>query len=49
MPKGLILEAVTEGNGKAAADNIATLKKAAMADKAGELLIGKNWLPALLR
>jgi ParB family transcriptional regulator, chromosome partitioning protein len=49
VSKGLILEAVTEGNGKQAADNIASLKKHAMADKAGELLTGKNWLPALLR
>jgi ParB family chromosome partitioning protein len=49
VSKGLILEAVTEGNGKQAADNIAALKKTAMADKAAELLIGKNWLPALLR
>jgi ParB family transcriptional regulator, chromosome partitioning protein len=49
VSKELILEAVSEGHGKAAADNIATLKKDAMADKAGELLTGKNWLPALLR
>ena len=49
VSKGLILEAVTEGNGKQAADNIAALKKSAMADKAAELLIGKNWLRALLR
>jgi ParB family transcriptional regulator, chromosome partitioning protein len=49
VSKGLILEAVSEGSGKPAADNIATLKKNAMADKAAELLIGKNWLPALLR
>ena len=49
VSKGLILEAVTEGIGQQAADNIAALKKHAMADKASELLIGKNWLPALLR
>jgi ParB family chromosome partitioning protein len=49
VSKGLILEAVSEGIGKPAANNIAAMKKGAMADKAGELLTGKNWLPALLR
>ena len=34
VPKGLILDAVREGIGKPAADNIATLKKDAMADRA---------------
>ena len=46
VSKGPILEAVTEGIGQQAADNIAALKKHAMADKASELLTG---LPALLR
>jgi ParB family chromosome partitioning protein len=49
VPKALILGAVTEGAGRAAADNIATLKKSDMADRAAELLTGTGWLPALLR
>lgn len=49
VPKGLILDAVREGIGKPAADNIATLKKDAMADRATKLLAGKDWLPAILR
>jgi ParB family transcriptional regulator, chromosome partitioning protein len=49
VPKGLILAAVTEGVGKPAADKIDALKKDAMAGKAGELLAGKGWLPAILR
>ena len=49
VSKDLILQAVTEGSGKPAADNIASLKKDAMADRAAKLLTGKNWLPAILR
>jgi len=49
VSKGLILAAVTEGVSKQAADKIAALKKDAMASRAGELLAGKKWLPALLR
>ena len=49
VPKTLILEAVTEGQGPAAADNIAALKKGEMADRAAELLTGTGWLPAMLR
>ena len=49
VPKGLILDAVAEGIGKPAAGKITGLKKDAMADKAGELLAGKGWLPAILR
>lgn len=49
VPKGLILAAVAEEAGKSAPDNIAALKKDAMAGKAGELLAGKGWLPAILR
>jgi hypothetical protein len=45
----LICEAVTEANGKAAADNIAALKEGDMADRAAELLAGTGWLPAMLR
>jgi ParB family chromosome partitioning protein len=49
VSKGLILEAVREGIGKPAADNIAALKKDAMAKRAEALLAGKGWLPAILR
>ena len=49
VSKTLICEAVTEAKGKAAADNIATLKKGDMAGRAAELLTGTGWLPAMLR
>jgi ParB family transcriptional regulator, chromosome partitioning protein len=49
VPKTLILEAVTEGKGAAAADNIAKLKKDEMASRAAALLTGTGWLPAMLR
>ena len=49
VSKGLILEAVSEGVSKQAADKIAALKKDTMASRASELLAGKNWLPAILR
>jgi ParB family transcriptional regulator, chromosome partitioning protein len=49
VSKGLILEAVSEGVSKQAADKIGALKKDAMASRASELLAGKNWLPAILR
>ena len=49
VSKTLICEAVTEAKGKAAADNIATLKKGDMAERAAELLTGTGWLPAMLR
>jgi ParB family chromosome partitioning protein len=49
VPKTLILEAVTEGKGRAAADNIAKLKKDEMADRAAGLLTGTGWLPPMLR
>ena len=49
VPKGLILEAVTEGIGKPAAAKLAAMKKEAMAANAAQLLAGKNWLPAILR
>ena len=49
VPKPLILEAVTEGKGAAAADTIAALKKGEMAARAATLLTGTGWLPALLR
>jgi ParB family chromosome partitioning protein len=49
VSKALILEAVTEGVSKQAAENIATLKKDAMAARAEERLAGKRWLPNVLR
>jgi len=49
VSKDLILDAVSEGIGKQAAQKIATLKKGAMVSRASELLAGKNWLPAILR
>jgi ParB family transcriptional regulator, chromosome partitioning protein len=49
VSKPLILEAVTEGVGEQAADNIATLKKGEMAAMAESLLKGKGWLPEMLR
>jgi ParB family chromosome partitioning protein len=49
VSKPLILEAVTEAKGKAAADNIAAMKKGDMADRAADLLTGTGWLPAMLR
>jgi ParB family chromosome partitioning protein len=49
VPKPLILEAVTEAKGAAAADNIAALKKGEMAARAAALLTGTGWLPTLLR
>jgi ParB family transcriptional regulator, chromosome partitioning protein len=47
VSKPLILEAVTDAKGKAAADNIASMKKGDMADRAAELLAGTGWLPAM--
>jgi hypothetical protein len=55
VSKALICEAVIEAKGKAATDNIATLKKGYMADRAAEPLTGTGtgtgtgWLPAMLR
>ena len=49
VSKPLILEAVTEGAGAQAADNIAKLKKGEMAAMAESLLKGKGWLPEILR
>jgi ParB family transcriptional regulator, chromosome partitioning protein len=49
VSKALIAEAVTEGVTAQAADNIAGLKKAEMAECAEALLAGTGWLPALLR
>ena len=48
VSKTLVLEAVTEAKSKAAADNIAAMKKGDMADRAAELLAGTGWLPGTL-
>lgn len=49
VSKDRILEAVREGVSKEAADNLASLKKHAMAEAAEQRLSGKGWLPPLLR
>jgi ParB family transcriptional regulator, chromosome partitioning protein len=49
VSKERILEAVREGVSPQAAENIAGLKKQAMAEASVTALAGKNWLPAVLR
>ena len=49
VSKAQIAEAVTEGLHARAANNIAGLKKADMAERAEALLAGTGWLPVLLR
>jgi ParB family chromosome partitioning protein len=49
VSKERILEAVAEGVSKEAADNLAALPKAAMADAAEARLKETRWLPELLR
>jgi ParB family chromosome partitioning protein len=49
VSKERILEAVREGVSPQAADNIARMKKPAMAEAAEAALSGKGWLPPLLR
>jgi ParB family chromosome partitioning protein len=49
VSKSLILEAVAEGVSKEAAENIAAMKKDAMAVRAEERLSGRRWLPQILR
>jgi ParB family chromosome partitioning protein len=49
VSKARILEAVREGVSPEAADNLASLKKGALADAAAGRLKGRGWLPALLR
>jgi ParB family chromosome partitioning protein len=49
VSKARILEAVTEGVSKGAADNIAMLKKDTLIARAEEKLAGKGWIPAMLR
>ncbi len=49
VSKARILEAVAEGCSKGAAENLAKLKKEALAVRAEERLTGTGWLPALLR
>ena len=49
VSKEHILAAVREGVTPQAAENIAGLKEAGMAEAAAERLNGKGWLPALLR
>lgn len=49
VTKPRILEAVAEAKGADAAEQIAGLKKAEMAQTAEQLLAGSGWLPPLLR
>ena len=49
VPKSMILDAVQDGAGVAAAAGLSGLKKAPMADAATRQLAGKDWLPSLLR
>ncbi len=49
VPKSMILDAVREGAGVAAAAELSGLKKAPMAAAATRHLDGKDWLPGLLR
>jgi ParB family chromosome partitioning protein len=49
ISKERILEAVREGVSEQAAREIASLKKAPMAEAAERLLAGKGWLPSVLR
>ena len=49
VPKAMILDAVRDGAGMAAAAGVSGLKKAPMADAATRQLDGKDWLPSLLR
>ncbi|HAX90653.1 MAG TPA: hypothetical protein DCY07_00385 [Rhodospirillaceae bacterium] len=49
VPKKLVLAAVAEAVSPQAAENLADLKKDALAAQAQERLAGKGWLPALLR
>jgi ParB family chromosome partitioning protein len=48
VPKTLILAAVREATGADAAQRIAGMKKAAMAEAAERLVAGTGWLPAIL-
>jgi len=49
VSKARILEAVTEACSKGAAENLAKLKKDALAKRAEEKLAGTGWLPPVLR
>ena len=49
VTKAVIMEAVREGVSPQAAENIAALKKPAMAEAAEQLLANKGWLPEVLR
>jgi ParB family transcriptional regulator, chromosome partitioning protein len=49
IPKARILEAVSEGVSREAAENLAKLKKDALVSLAEERLAGTRWLPSILR
>jgi ParB family chromosome partitioning protein len=49
VSKARILDAVAEAVSKGAADNLARLKKDALATRAEERVAGTGWLPPILR
>jgi ParB family chromosome partitioning protein len=49
VSKQQALDAVAEGVTRQAADNLAKLKKNALAKEAEKQLAGTGWLPAILR
>jgi ParB family chromosome partitioning protein len=49
VPKALILDAVKDGITPEAANNLAKLKKDALATQAAQRLAGTGWLPPILR
>jgi ParB family chromosome partitioning protein len=49
VSKALILDAVAEGVSPQAAENLTKLKKDELVTRAGTMLAGKGWLPAMLR
>jgi ParB family transcriptional regulator, chromosome partitioning protein len=49
LSKARTLEAVAEACSKGAAENLAKLKKDALAKRAAAKLAGTGWLPAILR
>ena len=49
VSKDRILEAVRESVSKEAADNLASMKKGAMAEASQTRMAGRGWLPAILR
>lgn len=49
VPKKLVAAAVTEACGSQIGDPLLSMKRDVAVDRAGRLLAGTGWLPALLR